>query len=149
MEDRSIDIVDEGYKKETNLNIKEIILRHIRKISDISSQELTPSYWEKKYLKVGDGVIPNETYNPDLRMAYIHSVDFLFDLVKPLLDDTFKENFKTINEKEAEEFKKATAEKLNQDEWILKQLTSRRKLFVEIILLFERINFWKSGEYGE
>ena len=38
-----------------SLSIKEIILRQIRKIGDISSTEFTGGYWEKKPIKTGNG----------------------------------------------------------------------------------------------
>ena len=78
---------DAGVSKEESLSIKEIILRQIRKIGDLSCKEFIAGYWEKKPVKTGSGVMFTKIYHEDVREAYCNSVDFLIDIIYPMGDD--------------------------------------------------------------
>ena len=124
--------------KQEKMSIKEIIVLHIKKISDITTKELTPSFWSKKPMKVGEGVAIVETYHPDTRMAYCNAVDFLLDLMMPYADKKFMEKLKVLNALEDGKFDKHQEEKRTQDDWVWVKLGLRRKLFGQIILLIDR-----------
>ena len=122
---------DEGDYQQQQLNIKEIILRHVRKISDICCKEFTGGYWSRKPVKTSGGVMFTEEYHEDIREAYCNAVDFLVDMLYPLGDKELQEylNKNEIVDKDWGEDIKA-------------KLISKRKTFKEINIMFERINFW-------
>jgi len=136
-------------QKKDSMSIKEVIIMHIKKISDLTCKELTPSFWSKKPMKVGDGVAMIETYHPDLRMAYITSVDFLQDLLMPKADEQFNKVLDTINETETELFNEHKASGKNQDDWIWIKLGLRRTLFGQLILLINRVKLFEASIYTE
>ena len=126
---------DISFQDETDIEIKnlsfnEIILRHIRKISDLTCQELTGSYWEKKPIKTQSGIMFTEVYHMDLREAYCNSIDFLIDIIYPKSDKVLKE-YIDINDKD----------NIN----ILEKIKIKRKIFREINMMFERTDFWKTS----
>lgn len=127
------------------VTIKEVIILHIKKISDISCKELTPSFFSKKPIKIGDGVAIVETYHPDTRLAYSNAVDFLLDLMMPKADKTFKEALNLMNDTEAEQFKEHKENKGTQNDWVWTKLSLRRTLFGQLILLIDRIRLFDAS----
>jgi len=154
-----IEVQDESsYGAAETLSIKEIILRQIRKIADISCKEFTGGYWEKKPIKTGNGMMFSETYHEDVRESYCNSVDFLIDIIYPLSDEDLKDYLKKFegfkekivkynlknNTKEVEDIKE------DPDIKIAKKIKLKRQTFRQINLMFERNNFWQgSGGYNE
>lgn len=131
------------YKKD-EFNIKELILRHLRKIGDICCKEFTGGYWEKKPVRTQSGVMFTETYHEDVREAYCNAMDFLIDIIYPMGDSTLKtyldnnENFKDKDKKE---------NKKDEEEIDIKdKLKLKRRTFREINIMFSRTNFWQSSE---
>ena len=95
VDDNGIQINDESDSVSgDSLSIKEIILRQIRKIGDISCKEFTGGYWQKKPVKIGGGAVFTEVYHEDVREAYCNAVDFLIDIIYPMSDDDLKEYLK-------------------------------------------------------
>lgn len=147
------------------LSIKEIILRQIRKIGDISCKEFTAGYWEKKPIKTGGGIMITKTYHEDIRQAYCNAVDFLIDITYPMGDKELKkyledfEGFENKIKKDDEEKKKDDEEKKKEDEEkknddeeikIAEKLKLKRQTFRQINIMFESNNFWKGqGAYNE
>lgn len=126
---------ESDYEKQ-EASIKEIVLRHIRKISDISCQELTEGYNQERPVKVGDSVTILKEYHPDLKEAYCNAVDFLTDIIYPNGDTIFKE----------------IVEKHEKDEKDLEgndKLQAKRRIFKQINLFFNRINYFTSGDTGD
>ena len=136
-------------QKKDSVSIKDVIIMHIKKISDLTCQELTPSFWTKKPMKIGDGMAIIETYHPDLRMAYITSVDFLQDLLMPKADKQFNETLEVLNEAEAELFGEHKDSEKSQDDWIWTKLGLRRTLFGQLILLINRVKLFEPSIYIE
>jgi hypothetical protein len=124
---------DEGEMQATQLNLKEIILRHIKKISDICCKEFTGGYWEKKPIKTGTGILFTEQYHDDVREAYCNAVDFLIDVLYPLADDDFRKYIKTNEDVD----KDSTLE-------IKEKLKLKRKIFKEINIMFDRVGLFGS-----
>ena len=141
----------EELSRPDELTIREIILRHIRKMSDISCQELTPSFWEERPVKIGSGISIVKKYNPDLRSAFINADVFLLSLVKPYMErdkgDSFKkevENFDKKLEKEWKDYKDKS-----QDDWIERKLELHLLFFSEVMLYLHRIKLFSSTEFKE
>lgn len=131
--------------KQEKVTIKEVIIMHIKKISDISCKELTPSFWSKKPVKVGEGVAIVETYHPDTRLAYCNAVDFLLDLMMPSADKKFMEALKLLNTSEAKKFKEHKENKSSQDDWVWIKQGLRRTLFGQLILLIKRAKLFEAS----
>lgn len=138
MNNEKVEIFEATEYKDEVTSIKQIVLSHIKKISNIVCQELTPGYWEKKPMKVGNGLAMAETYQPDLRFAYCNSVAFLVDLIYPLSDAEFKTAVNTFWEVEEKENK--------TEEQIYSLLKASKKIFREANIMFERTNFFDSTE---
>jgi len=125
---------------------KEIIRRHLMKISDISAEEYVEGYWLKKPFKVGDGVTIIEEYQKDRRKAFINLVHFLIHMMRPEFDDEIKEKeveWQIELDKERENHK-ADPDKSMSD-WIDTKRDYYDKMLGEIFLLFNRIDFFGSG----
>lgn len=114
--------------------IQEIVLREIRKIGDLCSNELTEGYWKKKPINIGGGITYTEEYIKDTRKAYCNAVDFLIDVVYPLSDKDFK---KLIDEEDKKTFEDTE-----------KELKAKRILFREINKMFEREDFFTNKLYA-
>jgi len=139
-----IDYGEEGeYQKEQKFSIKEIILRHIRKISDLCCIEFTGGYWEKKPMKTATGIIFSEVYKMDVREAYCNAIDFLSDVIYPMGDEKLKTYLK-----ESEGYDETKNETKEID--IKEKIKLKRRTFRQINLMFERTNFWQGIEdYNE
>ena len=146
VDNENIEFREEGeYQGEQKYSIKEIILRHIRKISDICCKEFTGGYWDKKPIRTQSGIMFSETYHEDVREAYCNAVDFLVDVVYPMGDKALKDyllKFEGYNET------KFDSKEVEMD--IKIKLKLKRQTFRQINLMFERTNFWQGSEsYNE
>jgi hypothetical protein len=167
--------LEEEYSEEASytqkeFSIKEIILRHLRKIGDICCSEFKEGYWNKKPVRTQSGIVFSETYNEDTRQAYCNAIDFLIDIIYPKGDLILKyylskhEGF-TLNKKDSDEIdrlkqkgdiingekektpeEKKKEDELDEDEKIDLKLQQKRNTFRQINLMFERINFWTSSD---
>jgi hypothetical protein len=141
-DDGSIEIREQSDYNTEAPTMHELILRHIRKISDISCAEFTAGFWEKKPVKMQGGVMFSEEYHEDKRLAYSNAVDFLTDVVYSLSDDKFKEyanaNELLLNLDEQDE------DKLNKH--IRAVQANRRQMFKQINIMFERHNFFQNTD---
>jgi len=126
----NIEIREESEYQQEGLSVKETILRHIRKISDICCQEFTGGYWNKKPIKTQSGIMFTEEYHPDVREAYCNAVDFLIDVVYPSADKELKEYFEKN-------------ETIGQDMDIKQKLILKRNTFRQINIYFDRDDFWR------
>ncbi len=161
--DEGIEFSDES---DTNsreaLSIKEIVLRQIRKIGDISCKEFTEGYWEKKPVKTGGGIVFTKIYHEDVREAYCNAVDFLIDIVYPMGDSGLKEYLEDVEgfkdkitkskDKDSDKIpRKDKEEDKSDDEMeINKKLKLKRQTFRQINIMFEANNFWKGSKgYNE
>jgi hypothetical protein len=131
------------FEQEQKYSMKEIILRHIRKIGDICCKEFTGGYWEKKPIKTSSGVMFSEVYHDDVREAYCNAIDFLADIVYPMSDKKLKEYLNKYEGYGSELIKPEKKE-------IKEKLNLKRATFRQINLMFENNNFWKGTEsYNE
>lgn len=128
---------DESDYEQQGISAKDVILRHIRKISDITCQEFTGGYWEKKPIKTSSGILFVEKYHEDVREAYCNAVDFLIDVVYPISDTEMKLYFDEH-------------EPVNFDLEIKEKLKLKRTTFRKINIMFDRTNFFQSSDnYNE
>lgn len=126
--DFDFSVQEEGDFNQGVPTLKEIALIHIRKISAICCNEFTKGYWEEKPVKVGSGIAIMKKYNPDMRAVFCNAVDFLLWIVWPFADEDFKKEHGEFNDD-------------NKEEWEEK-LKKSKKLFRDINLMFERLNFF-------
>ncbi len=159
VDDNGIQINDESESVSgDSLSIKEIILRQIRKIGDISCKEFTGGYWQKKPVKIGGGAVFTEVYHEDVREAYCNAVDFLIDIIYPMSDDDLKgylkefEGFEDMitkkdnKHKDVQDKKEVVVEKegeLSDKEIIKQKLKLKRQTFRQINIMFDTNDFWK------
>jgi hypothetical protein len=130
-----IDITEDEESSTEELSLKQIILSHIKKISEMVCQELTKGYWEDKPVKTSGGVIILKKYHPDLMEGYCNAVNFLIDVVYPWADTKFQTYIEAI-------------EKEDEPTEIKERLLLKRKIFKEINIMFERKHFFDSKEFG-
>lgn len=126
---------DSEYQSDQKLSMKEIVLRHIRKIGDICCQEFTGGFWEKKPVKTQSGVMFTEVYHEDIREVYCNAMDFLIDIIYPMGDDDLRTILQGDKEYKSDEIKE--------------KLIAKRKIFKEINKMFNRTNFWQGTDAVE
>lgn len=128
-------VTDDDEMPEEITSIKQIALQRISKIGDLVSQELTPGFWVKKPTKSSTGVTMQETYKPDLRIAYCNAIGFLADMVYPYSNDTFKEFMNSIYEKEEK-----------NDVEPGENIKIHRKIFRNMMIMFEYESFFEGTD---
>jgi len=139
------------------ISFRDIILKHIDKILEITRIEFRGGYTEEKMING----IKELIYVPDSRKQYIQSIESLSDLLLPFFKTKDKFNMqkeydniiKEI-EKAREEFEK-TKKGIGSEEhndYIIKKLRLMRKMFQKLNFLLKEIDYLKGevyGEYGE
>ena len=130
----------------SEMSFKELILRHLGKISEICTCEFREGYWQEKPVKVGDGISIARTYIDDKRDAYVNAVDFLHDMLLPHFDDEMtkasKKNRDTLNKR----YKKFAGKK---SDWKDKKQKIKRLLFQQLSLLLERLKYLETKKYTQ
>jgi len=88
-----------AYGKE-GISFKDIILNHLKRISEFSSVEFRGGYWEERRMHLGGGNFQTErTYVSDSREIYTNAVDVLADLLYPHFDREMKKVEESLLEK--------------------------------------------------
>jgi len=143
------------YQGERKYSIKEIILRHLRKIADLSCKEFTGGYWDKRPIKTNTGVMFYEIYHEDVRKAYCNAIDFLIDIIYPMGDEELvdylneHEGFDSEDKEDVEDLEEDLGLE-EENESIKKKLEKKRKTFRQINMMFSRSDFWGGiSSYGE
>ena len=150
MED-NVSIGEEKFEfKKESISLKELVFRHLKKMSDITTQELTPGYWDEKAVNINGSISVIKKYHSDLREAFNEATDFLLNLIRPYIKEDKGGDFQTklnkTKEKEKSEHSNAEKENMNVNDWIQIKLSSRKNLFSEIMLMLDRIGFFNVGE---
>lgn len=128
-----VEISEEGEYGDKTLSIKEIVLRHIKKISDISCKEFTGGYWQKRPVRTPGGIMFVEEYHEDVREAYCNAINFLIDILYPDSDKDFKgyvDEHETIKENPIK---------------ITEKIDKKRETFRQINKMFERTGYFESS----
>ena len=152
LQQKDYKVIDEdgGFEgRDGTASLKEIILQHIRAITKLSCQELTPSYWQKKPIKVGDGIVMAETYHEDKRLALCNAIEFLVYILWSEADDEFKNLFNKQLEQENKLFIAYKQAGKTQDEWAWKKLEFSKKTFWNIMLMIKRTGLFEGEVYQE
>lgn len=140
---------EEYMGEQEKVTFKEIVFRHLSKISEISTKEFRKGYWQKKPVSVSGGVYMSETYIEDKRDSYINAVDFLYDLLLPHFDEDMNEATEEIEKLLGNTLKKFTEEKKTKTDWIDEKLSIKRKLFQKLNLLLERLNYLSARKFKD
>ena len=139
-----------GYYFKQGRQIKDIVMEQIKKLSDLSVQELKEGYWKTKPVKVGESVTLIEVYVPDLREAFCNGVDFLYDLILPTIEeeqDKVLKKFKNESDKNLDKlFTKYKESGEDPDNWVDDKLTEKKKLFAQINIHLDKIDYFNSSE---
>lgn len=136
-----IDAEEYGMRQE-GASFKEICLRHLSKISELSTREFKRGYMKKKPIATSSGVYMAEEYVEDGRKAYINAVDCFYDLLLPHFDDPMIEKDKEIQEELKTKLKEFTDDKgSDADDWIDEKLEIKRRLFQQLSLLLKRLGY--------
>ncbi len=135
------------------LEIRDIILEHIRAILIISRIEFRGGFWEN--VSRGDSRTES-VYVPDTRASYIQSIRALHDVLLPYFDKKMKEKSKELEgaiEKEHARLKKKQKEDMKDTNYREKlsvfKSTKMREMFQELNLLMYRQKYLKSAIYSE
>ncbi|KKN17793.1 hypothetical protein LCGC14_0962160 [marine sediment metagenome] len=123
------------------LEFREIVLSHIRKISDITTVEFRGGY--DKETVVGNQIV--KEYVPDSRKQYIQTVEFLSDILLPYFDKEMNDSYKKIMGKIKPMTTGIKAKKKLTDRevrnYTLKKLGLCRELFQALSLLLFRTKY--------
>ena len=141
------------------LEFRQIVLKHIQTILEISSKEL-----RNKTYTTNHGNYSTATEQEDTRLSYMQAIENLAYILIPYFDDKIKEIYedciKVINGLDYEvcdlcktEYericKELDKESLGRGFVIEMQLRYAKKLFVALNLLLNRNDYLKSAVYGE
>lgn len=94
---------DDGSRNENTegTTFREIVLKHLKRISDLASVEFRGGYWDVKKTPVEMGgagtTLISKTYVPDTREAYSNAIENLADMLYPYFDEQMTEDEKNTN----------------------------------------------------
>lgn len=150
-----------GYNSsnQNSLDFREIVLTHLKRILEISSHELRAS---EKILVLDN--TKSYVESEDTRVSYLQSVENLAYVLIPYFDDKMQKTFdkeiiflqgfpyEIIEEVKDEELKKRLDNKDGKEKTDLLtmiQIKHAKVLFVELNRLLKRVDYLKSGIFGE
>ncbi len=141
---------ENNYAKPGTMEIKDIILEHLRAILVISRIEFTGGYWHD--VSRGDQRT-ERVYVPDTRASYIQSVRALHDTLLPFFDKDMTKVSESI-EKEIDAKRLSCIENKGNGEDLPKKysifkLRKMRIMFQQLNLLMYRQTYLKSSIYSE
>ena len=141
------------------LEFRQIVLMHIKKILEISSEELRNKTTTKNH-----GTFSETIENEDTRFSFIQSIKILAYILIPYFDgkvkSVYEDSIKIINSfdyeiKEIlkEEHKELCEKAEKEDLWdiliLQMKIRSAENLFIALNLLLKRHEYLKSAVYGE
>jgi len=146
-EDNTVFIDAENKFVKEELGFKELVFKHLSRITFICSSEFREGYWQKKPISLSGGVYLSEIYVEDKRDAYINAIDCLHDILLPHFDkEMIRED--GILEDQLSEEKASSVKNCKPTEWIDKKLIHKRRLFQKLNLLLKRLNYFDKGSGG-
>ncbi len=135
---------EENYgTRDHQISFREIVLRHLSKISEICTAEFKEGYWQKRPMSIGGGVYMSEVYIEDKRDAYINAVDFFHDILLPSFDDEMIQSDEDSEKELEDSLKKYKDDKKSSTEWMDHKLLVKRKLFQELNVLLSRTGYFE------
>jgi len=138
----NVEIIDEEEYSSGIPSIKQIVLIHIRKISEICCKELTPGYWQERPVKVDAGIMLLKEYHASLKEAYCNAVDYLVDLVYPDMPDPEKQKGIEIKKMVDDDEKISYGFK---EEDMDNKLKSRKKMFRHLNIFFKEMGYFEDN----
>ena len=133
-----------GYQKD-QLSFREIILQHLKRITEFSSVEFRGGYWEQKIVPMGNSGMTQKVYVPDTRDVYSNSVEVLGDLLFPHYDEEMKEHDKKIQGR----IDDTPTKDKSLEEWSHFKRKIMRELFRQISCFLKRRRYLELGEVGD
>ena len=122
------------FQTKASISFQDITLRHLNRICQLSCDEFTGGYVNKKLINFGGISQKIETYVPDQRKRYIQAVNTLYDLTYSFFDKVMnKEDIKLDEERKKEKD-------------INKLIEVSRKRFRSLVSLLKRLNFLKEED---
>jgi hypothetical protein len=143
-----IDIIEPEttqYGGKDSISFKEISLRHLARITNLSCVEFRGGYFEEKPILKGGVSYITKVYVSDSRDVYSNAIDCLHDLLLPKFDTKIKQKLKDI-EKELNGIRNKEKDFQN---FMTERVKIKRKLFQELCLLLDRLNYLASEEVRE
>lgn len=148
-EEMFIDAEAEYSGRTEGTTFKEIALRHISKISEICSKELTKGYLQRKPVFMNGTTYMSEIWIEDKRKSFINAVDFLNDILLPHFDKQMQEQSSIIETEYKTKYKLYKENKKSKSEWIDKEVLIKRKLFQQLSLLLKRLGYLEGKKLSE
>lgn len=148
-----------SYKKSDSLEFRQIVLRHIQRILEISSSEL-----RDKTITKNHGTYFETLESEDTRQSYIQAIENLAYVLIPYFDDNTKtvygrcikilKGFDYEVKEYCKEEHEIISKQLNKAELGKSFVTEMKlryakELFIELNLLLNRNDYLKQGVYGE
>jgi hypothetical protein len=125
--------------KTDGFGFKNILMRHLERITRSSAVEFRGGYEERKAIPIGNTIMEQQTYVPDSREVYCNSVQMLADLLYPRYDDDIKTKEKEIITK-IEELDE------NDSDYKYEKLKLIKKLFRELSCFLYREKYLEVGK---
>jgi len=146
MENDNVQFIDaEQQFSQEQFGFREIVLQHLRRITEISSREFRAGYWKMLYRNPSTPPIP--VWIEDTRDAYINAVNMLHDLLLPKFDKIIEEEDNRVEkyeedlEQDLKEKNKDMEEKEFKKLWKDELLEIKRYLFQQLSLLLDRLGY--------
>ena len=139
----------ESYKGiKANLTFREIVMNHLRKITQLCCVEFRGGFYIEKIHTAGGGSYKETIYIPDTRETYINAVNMLHDLLLPIFDKQMKSKSKILEMKYQNKSIENTTSQ-SKGKKAKEKLEIKRELFQELSHLLKRLRYLEGKEYGE
>ena len=127
----------------SNLSFKEIVLTHLRRITQLCCVEFRGGFKLQKIHTSGKFSYTEEVYVQDTRECFINATNMLNDLLLPMFDKQMREEVDILDKDYA------SKKKLDKKVWNEAKIENKRKLFQQLSLLLKRLKYLESKSFGE
>lgn len=134
-----------GNSNSDMLSFKSILMRHLERITRLSSVEFKGGYSQKKTIPVAGTLMQQDTYVADTRECYINAVENLADLLFPQFDEEMKKD----EEKYVKEIEEKDKSIKNDDQFKNEKRKIIRKLFRSMSCFLFREKYLEIGSYED
>ena len=137
------------------LTFREIVMRHIVKLSSLSSKEFCGGYWQERTKVIGGAGVTESFYVGDSREEYCNSIDFLHDILVCYFDEEMKkasqDNEKEIDKVYNDSFYKNEDDKkkLDKQHFRNKKVIIKRKLLQALSAFLMREKYLSAKQFEE
>ena len=149
-----VDAENFNFSGKMTLTFRDIVLRHLTRITQFASVEWRGGYWTEQAIPMKETIMTTKVYVPDSRVVYWNSVDCLHDLLLPKFDDEMKKDSEEVEE-DLEKNKKHWTEKAGEDikkyeqYYLNDKVEIKRKLIQKLNLLLSRLSYLASDTISE